>query len=74
MSMLRELERRRLEDRANRMEAVVRELRARARHRQDRDGEVPTPLRDAIEGFREELAGIDRRLGGRRQRRLTRTQ
>jgi hypothetical protein len=72
MSTLRDLERLRLEDRAQRMEAVVRELRARARYRQDRDGEVPAPLREAIDGFRKELAGIDRRLGGGRSRRVAR--
>ena len=54
------------------MEAVIRELRARARYREARGGEVPAPLREAIDGFREELAGIDRRLGGRRERRSVR--
>ena len=72
MSLARDLERLRLEERARRMEAVIRELRARARHREARSGEVPVPLREAIDGFREELAGIDRRLGGRRERRPVR--
>lgn len=72
MSLARDLEQLRLEERARRMEAVIRELRARARYREARGGEVPVPLHDAIAGFREELAGIDRRLEGRRERRRVR--
>jgi hypothetical protein len=71
MSLLRDLDRLRMEERARRMESVVRELRARAHYRQARDGHVPAPLREAIDGFRDELADIDRRLGGRRERRST---
>jgi hypothetical protein len=58
-----DLERQRLEQRAARMRAVVRELRIRAGYHLNRHGEVPRPLRHAIGGFVVELRAIDRRIG-----------
>ena len=66
MSLDRDLERLRLEQRARRLDAVIRELRARAGYRAARGGEVPAPLRGAIQDLHAELVGIERRLGGRR--------
>jgi uncharacterized membrane protein YccC len=58
-----DLERRRLAQRAVRMESVIRELRLRARFHEERLGRVPPPLRHAIAGFVLELRSLDRRLG-----------
>jgi hypothetical protein len=57
-----DLERHRLQQRVARMDAVVRELRLRARFHQERHGHAPPPLRHAIAGFVLEARSLDRRL------------
>jgi hypothetical protein len=63
VTLAADLERRRIEQRATRIDAVVRELRLRARFHRERHGQVPAPLRHAIAGFLLELRALDRRLG-----------
>jgi hypothetical protein len=58
-----DLERDRRRRRAARIEAVLRELHARARAREADDGPVPPPLLQAISGFEQELAETRRGLG-----------
>ena len=53
---------RRLTDRADRMTAVVAELRLRARHHAAEYGEVPAPLSLAIRDFGAELRSLRREL------------
>ncbi len=55
-----ELERRRLEHRARRIEFVIAALHRLADARAP-DGPIPAPLRQAIGGFSQELARVDRR-------------
>ena len=57
-----ELERMRLESRAQRLELVVRALRERA-DSHAANGAVPAGLRESIADFAQELAGISARLG-----------
>jgi hypothetical protein len=59
-SLASQLERTRLEHRADRLEAVLRELRRRARNHP-----APHLLRHAIDGFDHELTAVRRRLSGR---------
>ena len=63
VTLAAELERRRIEQRAAHMDAVVRELRLRARFHRERYGQVPPPLRHAIAGFVLERRALDQRLG-----------
>lgn len=56
-----QLERDRLEQRANRVRQVIHALRERAEAR-DTAGGAPRPLRAAIEDFGRELAELERRL------------
>jgi hypothetical protein len=63
VTLAADLDRRRIEQRAARIDAVVRELRLRARFHRERHGHVPPPLRHAIAGFVLELRALDRRLG-----------
>ncbi|HEU4702157.1 MAG TPA: hypothetical protein VFS37_06700 [Conexibacter sp.] len=56
-----QLERDRLEQRAQRVRQVIRALRERAEAR-DTAGGAPRPLRAAIEDFGRELAELERRL------------
>ena len=62
ITLAADLERQRLRQRAARMDAVVRELRTRARFHQERHGDVPPPLRHAIAGFVLEARTLERRL------------
>ncbi len=57
-----DLERDRLQVRADRMTAVVRELRSRARFHQERHGAAPAPLDRAIGDFVQELRTAERRI------------
>ena len=63
VTLASDLDRRRIEQRAARVDAVVRELRLRAGFHRERHGHVPPPLRHAIAGFVVELRVLDRRLG-----------
>ena len=56
------LERDRLQARTDRMTAVVRELRCRARFHEERHGTVPAPLDRAIADFVRELRAAERRI------------
>jgi hypothetical protein len=56
------LERDRLQARADRMTAVVRELRCRARFHEERHGRVPAPLNHAVADFVQELRAAERRI------------
>jgi len=57
-----DLEIQRLRARATQLEAIVRELRSRARFYEAREGRAPVPLRHAIAGFVLDLRALDRRL------------
>jgi hypothetical protein len=56
------LERQRLEHRRRRLERVLAALDDRRMFREEADGTVPPPLREAIHGFRQELDTVERRL------------
>lgn len=56
-----DIERRRLEHRAHRIEFTIAAL-SRLADTRAPDGPVPVPLREAIVGFSRELAELDRRL------------
>ena len=60
-TLAEDLERRRLQHRATRLDHVLHALRDRALHRSG-DGHVPLPLREAIHGFERELDGVRARL------------
>jgi hypothetical protein len=55
VTLAADLERRRMELRAARMDAVVRELRLRARFDPERHDRLPPPLRHTIAGFVSEV-------------------
>jgi hypothetical protein len=57
-----DLERDRVHVRADRMTAVVRELRSRARFHEERQEAVPAPLNRAIVDFVQELRAAERRI------------
>jgi hypothetical protein len=57
-----ELERRRLEDRAGRMEQVLAALRERGVYRHAETGRTPAPLGAAIEDFSAELSRVRSKL------------
>jgi hypothetical protein len=61
-SLRGELERRRIEHRARRVEQVLAALRARARAREATGGPVPAPLWHAVRGFEAELETVRDRL------------
>ncbi len=57
-----DLEQRRLAHRAVRLQRALEALRDRAVYRRASDGQVPTPLRDAIADFSSQLNAIEHRL------------
>jgi hypothetical protein len=56
------LERQRLEHRARRLQRVLAALDDRRLYREQSDGAIPPPLREAIHGFRQELDAVEHRL------------
>lgn len=68
-----ELERRRLQHRARRMERIIADLKQRALHLELTQGKAPVALGQAIAGFHEELDRIERRLTTMGEPRTTET-